>query len=93
MVLPTDELFSLRLVFISAAPVPVPTELFPVALRTLVAEEFRVAPEFCLTEEVVLLLLFLTVADFLSALFLCVTPVVLLCEAEDLTAERVSTLF
>lgn len=46
--------------------------------------EFRVAPEFWLTVELVLFRLLLTVADFLSALFLAA--------AEDLTVERVPAL-
>lgn len=64
-------------------------DLASVALRTLVAEEFRVAAEFCLTEEFVLLL---TAADFLSALFLRVTALLLLLCTEDFTAVRVPTL-
>lgn len=55
--------------------------------------ELRVAPLFCLTDVFLVLLPSLTVADFLSAPFLCVTPEVLLCEVEDRTAERVPTLF
>lgn len=54
--------------------------------------ELRVAPEFCLTEEFVVLRVLLTVADFLSALFLDVTAELFLVAAEDLTAERVPAL-
>lgn len=53
--------------------------------------ELRVdVPDFSLSPEFVL---FLTVADFLSALFLCVAVALFLCVSEDLTAERVPTLF
>jgi hypothetical protein len=55
-----------------------PLDGFTVELRAEV-------PDFCLTSEFVLFLLLLTVADFISALFLCV--------ADDLTAERVPALF
>lgn len=55
--------------------------------------ELRVVPDFCLTSEFVLFRLFLTIADFLSTLFLCVTAVLFLFDTEDLTAERVPTLF
>jgi hypothetical protein len=56
--------------------VVVPLEVF--------TAEFRVSPEFCLTVEFVLFRLLLTVADFLSALFLVA--------AEYLTADRVPAL-
>lgn len=82
----TFELFKLRVLFteddLSTLPVP----------REGLTAELRVVPDFCLTSEFVRFWLLLTVADFLSALFRCVT-VAFLCVAEDLTAERVPTLF
>jgi hypothetical protein len=77
---------------LTAVPVLFLAELVSVVLRTLVADVFRVAAEFCLTEEFVLFLLLLAVADLRSALFLRVTLLLLLC-AEDFTAARVPTLF
>jgi hypothetical protein len=73
----TDELFVLLLCTASC-------------LTERVTVELRVAPDFVLTEEPELLL---TVADFLSALLRVLTAVLFLPVAEDLTAERVPTLF
>jgi hypothetical protein len=78
---------------LTAVPVLFLAELVSVVLRTLVADVFRVAAEFCLTEEFVLFLLLLAVADLRSALFLRVTALLLLLCAEDFTAARVPTLF
>jgi len=78
---------------LTAVPVLFLADLASVALRTLVTDVFRVAPEFCLTEGFVLFLLLLTVADFRSALFRWFTAVLLLCLAEALTAERFPELF
>ena len=88
-----DDLTALFVPCCTAEPELVLADLVTVVPRDGFTAELRVVPDFCLTSEFVLFLLLLTVADFLSALLRDVTAELFLCAAEDLTAERVPTLF